>query len=74
MSDSFVIQWTIACQAPLFMEFSQAGILDLVASNPLLQGFFLTQGSNPSLLRLLHCRQILYRGASGKAPVMEAFF
>ena len=27
----------------------------------LLQGIFLTQGSNPSLLCLLHCRQILYR-------------
>ena len=25
-----------------------------------LQGIFLTQGSNTSLLRLLHCRQILY--------------
>ena len=25
----------------------------------LLQGTFLTQGSNPSLLHLLHCRQIL---------------
>ena len=26
----------------------------------LLQGIFPTQGSNPHLLRLLHCRQILY--------------
>ena len=26
----------------------------------LLQGIFLTQGSNPQLLCLLHCRQILY--------------
>ena len=27
----------------------------------LLQGIFLTQGSNPHLLCLLHCRQMLYR-------------
>ena len=32
----------------------------------LLQGIFLTQGSNLSLLCLLHCRWILYRWASGK--------
>ena len=30
----------------------------------LLQGIFLTQGSNPSLLHLLHCRQILYHWAT----------
>ena len=29
----------------------------------LFQGIFLTQGSNPHLLCLLHCRQILYHGA-----------
>ena len=34
----------------------------------LLQGIFLTQGSNPRLLRLLHCRQILFRWATGEAP------
>ena len=33
----------------------------------LLQGIFLTQGSNPHLLCLLHCRQILYRWATRKA-------
>ena len=32
----------------------------------LLQGIFLTQGSNPSLLRLLHGRWILYHWAIGK--------
>ena len=31
-----------------------------VACHFLLQGIFLTQGSNPHLLHLLHCRQILY--------------
>ena len=33
----------------------------------LLQGIFLTQGSNPSLLHLLHCRQILYHCATWEA-------
>ena len=54
MSDS-VTPWTVAHQAPLSMEFSrqeyQSGCLFL------LQGIFLTQGSNPDLL---HCRWILY--------------
>ena len=31
------------------------------------QGIFPTQGSNPCLLRLLHCRRILYRWASWEA-------
>ena len=31
-----------------------------VGCHALLQGVFLTQGSNPCHLRLLHCRQILY--------------
>ena len=34
----------------------------------LLQGIFLTQGSSPHLLRLLHCRQILYHGGIREAP------
>ena len=34
----------------------------------LLQGIFPTQESNLSLLRLLHCRQILYHWATGEAP------
>ena len=33
----------------------------------LLQGIFLTQGSNPHLLCLLHCRKILYHWDSGEA-------
>ena len=37
----------------------QARILEWVA-NALLQGIFPAQGSNPHLLRLLHCRWILY--------------
>ena len=33
-----------------------------------LQGIFLTQGLNPCLLCLLHCREILYHWATGEAP------
>ena len=40
--------WTVALQAPLSMEFSRSGLRFL------LQGVFLTQGSNPCLLCLLH--------------------
>ena len=36
-----------------------------VGSHALLQGIFPTLGLN---LRLLHCRQILYHGATWKAP------
>ena len=47
--------WTVAHQAPLSIGFSR---LDSgVGCHSLLQGIFLTQGSNPGLL---HCRQILY--------------
>ena len=46
----FVTPWTVAYQAPLSMGFPRL----------LLQGVFLTQGSNPRLLQLLHCRWILY--------------
>ena len=50
----FATLWTVAHQAPLSTGFSKAGC------HALLQGVFLTQGSNPGFLRLLHCRQILY--------------
>ena len=38
-----------------------------VGCHALLQGIFLTQGSNPSLLCLLHCRRILYCWATREA-------
>ena len=38
-----------------------------VGCHALLQRIFLTQGSNPCLLWLLYCRQILYRWATGEA-------
>ena len=42
----FATLWTVACQAPLSMGFSRQ-----VGCHALLQGMFLTQGSN---LHLLH--------------------
>ena len=38
----------------------------------LLQRIFLTQGSNPCLLHLLHCRQIVYHQATGEANANSA--
>ena len=52
----FGILWIAACPAPLSMEFS--GKSTGVGCQSLLQGIFLTLGSNPVLLR---CRQILYQ-------------
>ena len=48
------MQKYIACQAPLSMEISRHA---KVGCHSLLQGIFLTQGSNPGLL---HCRQIFF--------------
>ena len=49
----FVILWTVACQAPLSMEFSRQEYWSgLPCSSP---GIFLIQGWNSDLL---HCRQI----------------
>ena len=48
----FTAPWTVAHQAPLSMEFSKQ---EYQSGLPfLLQGIFLTQGSNPRLRRLLH--------------------
>ena len=52
---TLVTLWTVACQAPLSMGFSRQEYW--CGLRFLLQGLFLTQGSN---LDLLHCRQILY--------------
>ena len=54
----FVTPWTVAHQAPRSMEFPDKNTG--VGCHSLLQGIFLTQGSNPCLLCLLHCRQVLY--------------
>ena len=39
----------------------------MVGCHALLQGIFPTQGSNPHLLCLLHCRRLLYHRATRKA-------
>ena len=56
----FVTWWTVACQAPLSRNY--LGKNTGVDSHFLLQGIFLTRGSNPGLL---HCRQILYHLKAG---------
>ena len=56
----FATLWIVACQAPLSVEFSRQGYWSVLPCHALLQGIFPTQGSNPCLLHLLHCRQILY--------------
>ena len=42
MSDSFANPWTVACQAPLSLEFPSKN--NGVGYHTLLQGIFLTQG------------------------------
>ena len=51
----------------------QARTLQRMSSHSLLQGIFLTQGSNPGLL---HCRQILYhlRHQGNPLPILFFFF
>ena len=53
---------TVACQAPLSMEFSRQEYWR--GCHPLFQGIFSIQGSNLSHPSLLHCRWILYRWAT----------
>ena len=57
----FATPWTIACQAPPSMGWDCPGKNTRVGCHFLLQGSFPTQGFN---LHLLHCRQILYHGAT----------
>ena len=57
----FETPWTVACQDPLRDLWDFSGKNTRVACHFLLQEIFLTQGLNPGLLRLLHCKQILYR-------------
>ena len=58
----FVILWTVARQAPLSMAFSRLENIEVSFYTPL-QGIFLTQGSNPCLLCLLH-------GQAGSLPLV----
>ena len=43
----FATPWTVARQAPLFMEFSRQEYWYWMGCHFLFQGIFLTQGSNP---------------------------
>ena len=54
----FVTLWTVAHQDPRPQD--SPGKNTGVGCHTLLQGIFPTQGSNPCLLCLLHCRWILY--------------
>ena len=60
----FATPWTVALQGPLSVGFP--GKNTGVDCYSLLQGIFLTQGSN---LSLLHCRQIFYQLNHQRSPV-----
>ena len=68
----FVSLWTIARQAPLSMGFfrQEHG----AGCHFLLQGIFLTQGSNPHFWCLLNCRWILYLLSHQGSPEYEEKF
>ena len=67
----FALLWTVAPpQAPLSMVFLQARILQWVAMSSS-RGIFPIQWSNPSLLWLLHCSQILYQWAPRETLIQE---
>ena len=62
----FATLWTVACQAPLSMEFSP-GKNTGMGCRFLLHGIFLTQGLN---LGLPHCGQTLYHLSRQRNPRM----
>ena len=67
---TLVISWTVACQA-LLCPWDSPGKNTGVGCRALLQGIFLTQGSNPGLL---HCRQVLYHlSHQGKTMCLLVF-
>ena len=61
---TLVTPWTVACQAPLSMEFA-------VGCHFLLQEMFPTQGSNAGLV---HHRQILYWMSHQGSPIFTTVF
>ena len=63
----FMTLWTVICL------WDSLGKNTGVGWHTLLQGIFPTQGSNLQLLQLLHCRWILYHGAT-KAPPFRSYF
>ena len=61
----FATLWTVACQAPLSMGFSRQEYWSRLPCPP--PGDFPSQGSNPQLLHIFHCRWILYRYSTREA-------
>ena len=67
----FVTLWTVAHRAPLWdSPLKNTG----VGCHAVLQGIFPTQGSNPHVLQLLLCRQILYPWATMWQRTPGCFF
>ena len=66
----FVTLWTVA--HPLDSPWEFSGKTTGMGCHFLLQWIFLTQGLNPGLLLLLHCRWILYHRAIEEALVQVA--
>ena len=65
--------WTVACQASLLMRFPRQNTG--VGCPFLFQGIFLTQGLNPHLLCLLHCRCEFFKAEpSGKPGIVVQRF
>ena len=76
---SFPMLWTVACQAPLFMEFSRQEYWSGLPFPPPV--IFSTWGLNLCLLQLLSFRKILYHWATGEAhrsrwqlPICSCYF
>ena len=65
----FATLWTVARQAP--RPWDSPSKNTAVGFHALLQGIFLTQGLNLSLLRLLLCKKILYHRATGEAQILD---
>ena len=65
----------VDCSLPgLSVHGDSAGKNAGVGFHALLQGVFSTQGSNPHLLCLLHCRRILYLLSHQGSPALRTFY
>ena len=58
-----ILKYPVLC-----CECDMVGVCFEIHLHALLQGIFLTQGSNSCLLHVLYCRQTLYLGAARQAP------
>ena len=65
----FGTPWTVACQAPLPMEFSMQKYWSELSLPT--QGIFLTQRSNPHIQCLLHCMWILSHWVTWEAQKLS---